>query len=230
MHKNATKCNETIGKWCKNKHGASKIIDTFETYHSALGGPTLSTRIEACVDITRDKKWEGVVVCTRAATWERRNSDETCRLPPISRSRSWKLYTPKLFLAQRHYRGSDWGRSPLFLPLDMQMHNVVWDWAQGSVILVLIVNTSSYGELFAGTLLFSRNSSTASNTTSALPLQALMHTNWSYIWEVLASALLERMSGWWSRRFIHFSLTPHTYPYIGSGWGDSPRCPTSPKH
>jgi hypothetical protein len=33
MHKNATKCNETIGKWCKNKHGASKIIDTFETYH-----------------------------------------------------------------------------------------------------------------------------------------------------------------------------------------------------
>jgi hypothetical protein len=26
------KCNETLGKWCKNKHGASKIIDTFETY------------------------------------------------------------------------------------------------------------------------------------------------------------------------------------------------------
>jgi hypothetical protein len=34
MHKSATKCNETIGKWCKNKHGASKIIDTLETYHS----------------------------------------------------------------------------------------------------------------------------------------------------------------------------------------------------
>jgi hypothetical protein len=32
MHKSATKCNETSGKWCKNKHGASKIIDTFETY------------------------------------------------------------------------------------------------------------------------------------------------------------------------------------------------------
>jgi hypothetical protein len=32
MHKNATKCNETIGKWCKNKHGASKIIETFEMY------------------------------------------------------------------------------------------------------------------------------------------------------------------------------------------------------
>jgi hypothetical protein len=32
MHKSATKCNETVGKWCKNKHGASKIIDTLETY------------------------------------------------------------------------------------------------------------------------------------------------------------------------------------------------------
>jgi hypothetical protein len=32
MHKNATKCNETQSKWCINKHGASKIIDTFETY------------------------------------------------------------------------------------------------------------------------------------------------------------------------------------------------------
>jgi hypothetical protein len=30
------KCNETQGKWCKNKHGASKIIDTFETYQSPL--------------------------------------------------------------------------------------------------------------------------------------------------------------------------------------------------
>jgi hypothetical protein len=35
MYKNATKCNETIGKWCKTKHGASKIIDTFEMYHTA---------------------------------------------------------------------------------------------------------------------------------------------------------------------------------------------------
>jgi hypothetical protein len=35
MHKSATKCNETIDKWCKNKHGASKIIDTFETYQTS---------------------------------------------------------------------------------------------------------------------------------------------------------------------------------------------------
>jgi hypothetical protein len=32
MHKNTTKCNKTQSKWCINKHGASKIIDTFETY------------------------------------------------------------------------------------------------------------------------------------------------------------------------------------------------------
>jgi hypothetical protein len=37
MHKSATKCNETVGKWCKNKHGASKIIDTLETYQSSVG-------------------------------------------------------------------------------------------------------------------------------------------------------------------------------------------------
>jgi hypothetical protein len=36
MHKNATKCNETLSKLYKNKHGASKIIDTFETYQYAL--------------------------------------------------------------------------------------------------------------------------------------------------------------------------------------------------
>jgi hypothetical protein len=42
MHKNATKCNKTQSKWCLNKHGASKIIDMFETYHRALslGGRT----------------------------------------------------------------------------------------------------------------------------------------------------------------------------------------------
>jgi hypothetical protein len=35
MHKCATKCNKTLGKWCKNKHGASKIIDTLEMYQTA---------------------------------------------------------------------------------------------------------------------------------------------------------------------------------------------------
>jgi hypothetical protein len=35
MHKNATKCNKTQSKWFINKHGASKIIDTFETYQTS---------------------------------------------------------------------------------------------------------------------------------------------------------------------------------------------------
>jgi hypothetical protein len=44
MHKSDTKCNETIGKWCKNKHGASKIIDTLETYHN-------SSRVSEATDV-----------------------------------------------------------------------------------------------------------------------------------------------------------------------------------
>jgi hypothetical protein len=39
MHKNATKCNETLSKWCKNKHGALQIMDTLETYQSADRAP-----------------------------------------------------------------------------------------------------------------------------------------------------------------------------------------------
>jgi hypothetical protein len=35
MHKNTTKCIKTQSKWCINKHGASKIIDTFKTYQGA---------------------------------------------------------------------------------------------------------------------------------------------------------------------------------------------------
>jgi hypothetical protein len=41
MHKSATKCNKTLGKWCKNKHGASKIIDTLETYQTSGGDSPL---------------------------------------------------------------------------------------------------------------------------------------------------------------------------------------------
>jgi hypothetical protein len=51
MHKNATKCNETVSKWCKNKHGASKIIDTFETYQKAL------PRIYSEIMVGTQKNW-----------------------------------------------------------------------------------------------------------------------------------------------------------------------------
>jgi hypothetical protein len=46
MHKNPTKCNKTQSKWCKNNHGASKIIDTFETYQGVevmMGAPSLAS-------------------------------------------------------------------------------------------------------------------------------------------------------------------------------------------
>jgi hypothetical protein len=40
------KCNKTQSKWCIKKHGASKIIDTFETYQS-LGSIRLSDPINS---------------------------------------------------------------------------------------------------------------------------------------------------------------------------------------
>jgi hypothetical protein len=39
MHKNVTKCNKTQCKWCINKHGASKNLDTFETYQYLVHAP-----------------------------------------------------------------------------------------------------------------------------------------------------------------------------------------------
>jgi hypothetical protein len=49
MHKNATKCNETLSKWCKNKHGASKIIDTFETYQALSSCEKNQIKEEYCI-------------------------------------------------------------------------------------------------------------------------------------------------------------------------------------
>jgi hypothetical protein len=49
MHKNATKCNKTQSKWCINKHGASKIIDMFETNHLPQG-PMTRARAKAIHD------------------------------------------------------------------------------------------------------------------------------------------------------------------------------------
>jgi hypothetical protein len=51
MHKNATKCNKTQSKWCINKHGASKIIDTFETYQHASGDPSQRRSSAASMDL-----------------------------------------------------------------------------------------------------------------------------------------------------------------------------------
>jgi hypothetical protein len=59
MHKSATKCNETVGKWCKNKHGASKIIDTLETYHSGRGGSNKSLQVL----LVTEKEAKGKAIC-----------------------------------------------------------------------------------------------------------------------------------------------------------------------
>jgi hypothetical protein len=48
MHENATKCNKTQSKWCKNKHGASKIIDTFETYQVYISESSIHRLIAEC--------------------------------------------------------------------------------------------------------------------------------------------------------------------------------------
>jgi hypothetical protein len=46
MHKSATKCNETLSKWFKNKHGASKIIDTLETYQGYIVVLSINKSVE----------------------------------------------------------------------------------------------------------------------------------------------------------------------------------------
>jgi hypothetical protein len=72
MHKSATKCNETLGKWCKNKHVASKIIDTLETYHSAANLDVLRAHhLHA-----RQDRWSDV-----AQIPLRRPGPRSCELP-----------------------------------------------------------------------------------------------------------------------------------------------------
>jgi hypothetical protein len=56
MHKSATKCNETVGKWCKNKHGASKIIDTLETYQE----PSKVVRAKIVCREPSEIEWQSV--------------------------------------------------------------------------------------------------------------------------------------------------------------------------
>jgi hypothetical protein len=46
MHKNATKCNKTQSKWCINKHGASKIIDTFTYQIAEAEGTPVQKKLE----------------------------------------------------------------------------------------------------------------------------------------------------------------------------------------
>jgi hypothetical protein len=66
MHKNATKCNETLNKWCKNKHGASKIMDTLKTYHGSL-----MSEQETCAMLSYflPRDWWILHFCFRTRPW-----------------------------------------------------------------------------------------------------------------------------------------------------------------
>jgi hypothetical protein len=65
MHKSATKCNKILGKWCKNKHRASKIMDTFEMYHTAPStidiGLQLFATTSTLLSAFLDADWAGSV-------------------------------------------------------------------------------------------------------------------------------------------------------------------------
>jgi hypothetical protein len=72
MHKNTTKCNKTQSKWCINKHGASKIIDTFETYHCIFKHLGFSDEerlvgsrvyIPKCLHVARDEDEGSLSLC-----------------------------------------------------------------------------------------------------------------------------------------------------------------------
>jgi hypothetical protein len=47
MLKTPRRVNKTQSKWCINKHGASKIIDTFETYQCSPEDPMILLLLHA---------------------------------------------------------------------------------------------------------------------------------------------------------------------------------------
>jgi hypothetical protein len=94
MHKSDTKCNETLGKWYKNKHGASKITDTFETYqpprpHSPATKTLaphllpLSRRRRPCAHAWRQRLWQQASRCCLAinALWPPSTQPNRCQPP-----------------------------------------------------------------------------------------------------------------------------------------------------
>jgi hypothetical protein len=78
MYKSATKCNEIIGKWCKNKHGASKIIDTFETYQDPFGKAGGAASLPVAVPFPLDRHALGAI---RVQIWMSGMAAEQARNP-----------------------------------------------------------------------------------------------------------------------------------------------------
>jgi hypothetical protein len=65
MHKNTTKYNRTQRKWFINKHGASKKLDTFETYHPSSSTAPATRALEVpcrrLVSIEEAEKVAGLI-------------------------------------------------------------------------------------------------------------------------------------------------------------------------
>jgi hypothetical protein len=65
MHKSATKCNKTLDKWRKNKHGASKIIDTSETYQRSTSSVRYGQKNSLHFDLRLLSGWQWAVYSIR---------------------------------------------------------------------------------------------------------------------------------------------------------------------
>jgi hypothetical protein len=71
MYKNATKCNKTQSKWCENKHGASKIIDTFEMYQQRIEEKFCKLMLRVATSVTHSYRslhgwWDAIKAsCSR---------------------------------------------------------------------------------------------------------------------------------------------------------------------
>jgi hypothetical protein len=118
MHKNATKCNERIGKWCKNKHGASKIIDTFETYQgSQRAGHSPRARTYCSTSTTRHSSFLAPSPSSKGINDKARDHSLKSRTPGTrrayparissvtSRECAWRMHggNPLPWASRRHH-------------------------------------------------------------------------------------------------------------------------------
>jgi hypothetical protein len=110
MHKNATKCNKTLSKWCKNKHGASKIIEMLETYQ----GP----RMIPCEWIISHRcSWMAVYVfCRNAHSKPHSDPRDVYTLTLLYQLPNYNLFTQHaLFILWRDTTSELW--TPVQFPL-----------------------------------------------------------------------------------------------------------------
>jgi hypothetical protein len=105
MHKNATKCNETLRKWCKNKYGASKIIDTFETYQPPAPETNFYEIKPALLNLVMKEQFSGVSTDDAAAHLN--NFVELCEMQKY-KDRDGDIIKLKLFPFSLIGRAKDW--------------------------------------------------------------------------------------------------------------------------